>query len=129
MSATRILVVDDDRSIGLLVGKLLTDRGYAVDIARDGTEALFMLGQFPYKLAIIDYLMPRMNGPELLEKAKTVCPGLHGVFLTAYANIQTVFHAIDAGAERVLSKPADARELITVVEQLVGPGNTPGPHG
>lgn len=119
MSGTPLLVVDDDRSISGIVAKLLTDHGYSVDTACDGDSALQLLSQKPYVAAVLDYQMPGMNGVELFRRARELRPHLRGVFLTAYTNINTVFPAIDAGAERVLSKPVDVGELIPAVDELI----------
>jgi len=121
MSVARVLVVDDDRSNCDVVARLLADRGYEVDTASDGESALAMLEQSHYDLAVLDYQMPGMDGVELLTKAKELRPELVGVFLTAYTTIDKVFPAIQAGAERVLSKPPDVQELLPLVERLVGP--------
>src|SRR5262249_32978217 len=121
MSIPRVLVVDDDRSYCNLVAGLLAKRGYTVDRANDGESALQLVSRNPYDLAVIDFQLPNMNGVEFFRKAKELNPDLLGVFLTAHANIETVFPAIDAGIERVLSKPLDGREMIPLVEQLVGP--------
>jgi len=115
-----MLVVDDDRSISLQVAAILTDRGYAVDVANDGASALKLVAENPYVLAVLDYQMPDMDGVEVFQRAREQQPELLGIFLTAYANLNTVFPAIDAGIERVLSKPPSRRELIPVVEELMG---------
>lgn len=122
MADSKVLVVDDDRSQCEIVAKLLTDRGYEVDTACDGNEALGMMGRKRYALALLDYQMPGMNGVEVYQQARELQPGLRGVFLTAYTTIDTVFPAISAGVERVLAKPVDARELLPLVEELIGPG-------
>jgi DNA-binding response OmpR family regulator len=123
MSSPRILVVDDDRSYCALVASLLTKRGYIVDVANDGEVALDLVARYPYMLAVIDYQLPGMNGVELFRKAREYRPDLLGIFLTAHANISTVYPAIDAGIERVLSKPLDGREMIPLVERLIGPAS------
>jgi CheY-like chemotaxis protein len=120
MSIPRILVVDDDRSHRQIVCRILGSRGYHVESAADGTEALQLLTRKPFDLAIIDYLMPGMNGVETFCEARKICPTLVGVFLTAHANINTVFPAVGAGIERVLAKPANADELLSVVGELLG---------
>ena len=122
MSETRVLVVDDDRSNSEVVSRVLTAHGYEVDVADDGVTALGLIEQNPYRLAVVDYQMPGMNGIELFREARHKQPELLGVFLTAYANINTVFPAIEAGVERVLAKPLDSRELIRLAEELIGPG-------
>jgi len=123
MPGSRVLVVDDDRMNCEVVARLLSDRGYMVDVANDGSEALELIARNPYSLVVLDYLMPGMNGVELFRRARQLQPELLGVFFTAYANINTVFPAIEAGVDRVLAKPVDARELIPWVEQMIGPGD------
>lgn len=121
MPTAKVLVVDDDRGVSGLVATILTDHGYAVDVANDGQSALRLIAENPYILAILDYQMPGMDGVEVFQRARQRQPHLLGIFLTAYANINTVFPAIDAGIERVLPKPPSRRELIPVVEELIGP--------
>jgi CheY-like chemotaxis protein len=121
MRSPRVLVVDDDRSNSALVSRVLAGHGYMVDTATDGPSALKLIDEHPYKLAIIDYQMPGMNGVELFRAARQKQPELPGLFLTAYANINTVFPAIEAGIERVLAKPLDSAELIRLAAELIGP--------
>lgn len=120
MADAKVLVVDDDRSQCEIVAKLLSDHGYEVDIACDGTEALGLVSQHRYALALLDYQMPGMNGVEVYRHAKELQPDLVGIFLTAYTTIDTVFPAIEAGVERVLAKPVNARELLPLVDELIG---------
>jgi CheY-like chemotaxis protein len=122
MSSPRVLVVDDDRSNSALVSRVLAGQGYRVDIAADGPAALKLIDEHAYSLAIIDYQMPGMNGVELFRAARQKQRELPGLFLTAYANINTVFPAIEAGIERVLAKPLDSVELLRVAAELISPG-------
>jgi CheY-like chemotaxis protein len=122
MHSPRVLVVDDDRSNAALVSRVLASKGYTVDVAADGKSALELVRERSYQLAVVDYQMPGMNGVELFREARCLQPALLGVFLTAYANINTVFPAIEAGVERVLAKPLDAEELLRLTKDLIGPG-------
>ena len=124
--SNRVLVVDDDQSSLAIVARVLLAHGYAVDIADNGRSALELIKRQPYDMAVVDYQMPEMNGVELFREARRQQPLLRGVFLTAYANINTVFPAIDAGAERVLAKPLNSRELIRLTEELIGPSADAG---
>jgi CheY-like chemotaxis protein len=117
-ASPRVLVVDDDRSNTEIVSRVLAAHGYQVDVAGDGTAALELVKQHPYRLAVVDFQMPGMNGVELFRRARELQPHLRGVFLTAYANINTVFPAIEAGVERVLAKPLNSRELIKIADAL-----------
>lgn len=117
----RILAVDDDQSTRRIVGKLLSGRGYAVDTVADGPGALDLVRKNQYDLAVLDYEMPLMNGVELFRHISKLRPATVGIFLTAHTRLDTVFPAVEAGITRVLGKPIDGDELLTVVEQLVGP--------
>ncbi len=125
----RVLVVDDDRSNSEIVSRVLAAHGFAVDTAPNGQAALELVKQHPYRLAVVDYQMPGMNGVEFFRSARELQPELRGVFLTAYANISTVFPAIEAGVERVLAKPLNSRELIHIADALTAPGRLPNNPG
>ena len=109
MSERRVLVVDDDRSVSGLVATILADGGYTVDVANDGRSALKLVAENPYILAVLDYQMPDMDGVEVFQRAREQQPDLVGIFLTAYANINTVFPAIDAGIERAIKAAIASR--------------------
>ena len=115
-----VLVVDDDRGNCAIVARRLTQEGYEVDVAYNGLDALAMVQEKPYRLGVLDYQMPGMDGVELYQRITEVRPGMIGVFLTSYASINTVFSAVGVGVQRVLSKPVDFRELVPLVEELIG---------
>jgi CheY-like chemotaxis protein len=120
MVSQRILVVDDDRSACAAVRRMLTGEGYVVDTADNGISALEAVERQDYDLAILDYQMPGMDGIELCQRIRQMKPEIPAVFVTAYTTINTVFPAVLAGAERVLSKPVDIHELVPVVQELIG---------
>lgn len=119
MSDVRLLVVDDDRTCRDTVRKLLETRGYEIDTASCGTEALEMVAARPYALAVLDYQMPGMNGVELYQKIREVRGDMVAIFLTAFTTLDTVYPAIAAGVERVLAKPVRADELFPLVDSMV----------
>lgn len=121
MSAPRVLVVDDDRSVSRVVSSILADRGYTIDVAENGEAALKLVAEHSYDLAVLDYQMPGMDGVELFRRAREQQPDLLGIFLTAHTDLRTVFPAIDAGIERVLAKPPSRGELLPLVDELIGP--------
>ena len=76
--------------------------------------------RIPDALAIIDYLLPGMNGVELFCAMRQCRPGLTGIFLTGFTTIDVVFPAIEAGVLRVLSKPVDFAEIMPIIDEVVG---------
>src|SRR5882724_10065051 len=115
-----ILIIDEDPDAGLMMAKLLSALGYEADVARNGPTALQLVGRKNYGIALIDYLMPGMNGVELFRRMHEIRPELAAIFLTGYTTIDVVYPAIEAGILRVLSKPADFQELMPVLEEHLG---------
>lgn len=107
----RILVVDDDPDICLNLNDILTDRGYQVDVAHNGSSALELVRATPYDVALLDLRMPGMNGLELYREIKKLRAGTVAILVSAYAQGDTTEQALAAGAWRVLSKPLDPAEL------------------
>jgi DNA-binding response OmpR family regulator len=117
-----ILIVDDESDAGNILAKLLSAWGYDADVATDGQTALQLAAKRQYGLAIIDYMMPLMNGVEVLTRLREAQPDLAAIFLTGYTTIDVVYPAIEAGVLRVLSKPADFKELLPIIEEHLGAG-------
>lgn len=111
-----ILVVDDEPDACNLMAKLLSAFGYSVDVAYDGRSALKLVDQRKYGLAILDYEMPGMNGVDLFRRIRRARPSMAAVFVTGHTTIDVVFPAIEAGVLRVISKPADFKELLPIVQ-------------
>src|SRR5262249_9625481 len=120
MNCQRILIVDDERSMSAAVAAILSIEHYPFDIANDADSALHLVEQEPYGLAILDLMMPGMNGVELFRRIHESQPDIQAIMLTAHTTIDKVFPAIDSGITRVLAKPVDANELLPLVEQLIG---------
>lgn len=116
MESTKILVVDDDPQLRAVMAQKLTQWGYDVQTAADGASALELVRAYPYKLAVLDYQMPGLNGIEFFQLARRISPQLMGVFVTAHARIDTVYSAVDAGMSRVLAKPVNFVELAEILE-------------
>jgi YesN/AraC family two-component response regulator len=93
-------------------------RGHQVDYACSGRTALELFEKQPYDVALIDYSMPGMNGVELFRRMKEISPDVGGIFLTGYTTIDVVFPAIEAGVERVLSKPVDFEQLFPLLDEV-----------
>ncbi len=115
----RILAVDDDISMADTIAMLLTENGYACDVALSARQALVMLGQKPYDLMISDVTMPEMSGIELLVQVKKDFPNLAVIMATGVDDRQTAMQTIHLGAYGYVIKPFSLNEfLINVANAL-----------
>ena len=116
----RILVVDDEEILRMLITDTLEDFGFHIDEAEDGQVALAKMNEHDYDLVILDYMMPHLTGLELLEqlapeyKEKTPI-----IMLTAKAQESDRQMALDRGANYFVSKPFSPIELKAFVEELL----------
>jgi len=120
MVDTNILLVDDDEDSCTSMSDILCDLGYSVSLALDGPSALELAGWHQYRLALLDFKMPGMDGLELCRRLKGLQPGVVAYLVTAFASI-TSDAADSAGIRRVLSKPVDFALLLPIVKAAVGP--------
>jgi two-component system response regulator HydG len=112
-----ILIVDDDSLTCDYLAQILTAKNWSVDTASNSSAALELAGQKHYDVVVLDYKLPDMDGAELCRRIKDTQPDTRNVFLTDNPNIGTVFPAMEAGAERVLSKPVNPHELLHAIEE------------
>ncbi len=114
MERTPILIAEDDRMFRVLLQSWLEDRGYSVSMLEDGQQAWKLLSseQSP-KLAILDWMMPGLSGPEICRKlrARTDLQYRYVLLLTARKDKEDLAEGLEAGADDYLSKPFDALEL------------------
>ena len=103
-----------------MMAKLLSAWGFEADQALDGPKALELVEQKQYGIAIIDYQLPGMNGVDLFRRMREIRPDLCGVFVTGFTTIDVVYPAIEAGILHVMSKPADFKALIPIIEEHLG---------
>jgi CheY-like chemotaxis protein len=98
MVDTDILLVDDDTDTCASMSDIFLDVGYTVDLACDGPGALELSGGHHYRLALLDYNMPGMDGLELCRRLKTSQPSVVVALVTAFSSIATT-EAAEAGAQ------------------------------
>ena len=115
---SKILVVDDDPYIRELVGALLKGGGFDVCEAIDGRDALQRMDACP-DLAIIDLMMPNMDGYELCRKLRQYYENLPVLMLTAKAELPSKVKGFESGADDYLTKPFEGDELVLRVKALL----------
>ncbi len=115
----RILLVEDE---ALLRGQLLdelTRKGYAVDLAVDGEEAIYLGHETPYDMAIVDIGLPKVNGIEVIRNWRAKKLGFPILILTARGNWQDKVEGLEAGADDYLVKPFHLAELLARLQALL----------
>ena len=117
----RILVVEDDISTGDYLKKGLTEAGYSVDLARNGTDGLFQALEQAYDAIVLDVMLPGLDGWQIIEvlRKKSDVPIL---FLTARDGVQDRIHGLELGADDYLIKPFSFTELVLRLRTLLRRG-------
>jgi DNA-binding response OmpR family regulator len=110
----RILIVDDDDAIRALLHTILRRRGYATDVARNGAEAIEKLVEVRYSLAILDLMMPRMSGYDVLARLQEMLPEQRPLVMVLTAGL--VLRPIDMSfVIATIHKPFDVNLILDAV--------------
>ncbi|MFA6311775.1 MAG: response regulator [Sterolibacterium sp.] len=118
MSA-RILVVDDEDILIRCYRRILDEGGYQVDYARSGRDALKSAAASQFDLIVLDYLMPEMNGMEVLQRLKELHSDVRVIMVTGLDQIDTEIRAKELGVFDYLAKPFDPDDLKRAVERAL----------
>jgi len=115
-----ILVVDDDASLGETLKEFLSREGYEVEVAQSGSEALALQAANPrIALALIDLMMPLMDGLTLTVELRRNNPDIAVVIMTGYGTIESAIDAIKKGAEDYITKPFDYEAVRKKIARLM----------
>ena len=118
----RILVVEDEKKLATYIKKGLEENHFAVDVRYDGEEGLFMLDTNEYDLVVLDILLPKKNGLEILQQVRKNGKDMPILLLTAKDAIEDKAHGLDLGADDYLVKPFSFIELIARIRALIRRG-------
>jgi DNA-binding response OmpR family regulator len=119
--AKHVLAVDDEADIRMILESLLKSSGYEVDTASDGEDAATRLNEGRYDLVVLDVMMPRRDGYEVLRDIRG--RGLHDlpvVMLTAKASDKDVWKGYEEGVTYYMTKPFTNQAFLNIVNYLVG---------
>src|SRR5918996_1831988 len=119
MQSARVLVVDDEKSILMLLEKAFTQWAYRVTTAPTGAEALGALKTQVFDAALTDVRMPDMSGLDLLREIKKRDESIEVVIMTGYPTIASAVEALKEGAYDYLSKPLILDELHHLMQRLM----------
>ncbi len=113
--ARRLLVVDDDREIGLMLQRALGRRGFVVDATSSPDDALVRAAATPYDAPIVDLVMPGLDGAHLVGQLRGHLPGLPIALLTGYAH-SPLLEGVERSGVRVFAKPVVIHELVDFLQ-------------
>jgi DNA-binding response OmpR family regulator len=119
MITQKVLIVDDEEDVCRSASKILTRRGFAVDTVLGGEEAVRRMKETAFDLVITDFMMPKMDGLELLKIIRDHYPELDVIMITGYASIDSAVRATKLGAAGYLPKPFTPDELMKVTSRVL----------
>lgn len=115
----RILVVEDDAKIASFVTGGLKQHGFAVDHAADGEQALMLAGTTSYDAAVVDIMLPKLDGLSLVKRLRAERSTLPVLFLSARGTVDDRVRGLQAGGDDYLAKPFAFSELLARVQALI----------
>jgi DNA-binding response OmpR family regulator len=117
----RVLIAEDEPSIVISLEFLLREAGHEVAVARDGAQALRLIGTTPPDLVVLDVMLPSINGFEVCRRlrADALTQDIRILMLTARGRETEVGKGMTAGADAYMTKPFATKELVRIVAELL----------
>ena len=115
----RILLVEDDEKIASFIVSGLRQSGFAVDHAADGLEGLHLASTEPYAVAVIDVMLPGLDGLKLIEELRRRKVNTPIIILSAKRSVEDRVRGLETGSDDYLSKPFSFSELLARVQALI----------
>ena len=119
----RVLVIDDDEQIRVLLQQMMEWAGFDVMVAENGKVAMQMHSAQPADLVITDLIMPEQEGLETISRLKKESAGIKIIAISGGGRIGPEAYlpaALELGADKVFSKPFDVQEIVSTVKELLG---------
>lgn len=123
----RVLLVEDDQSLGQLLKDGLSHEGFQVDWVRDGYSAINKIMEEDYELVILDIMLPKMDGLRVCKKTRET-KDIPIIMLTAKAQIEDKVEGLSAGADDYITKPFSFKELIARIRAVLRRYKKNGPE-
>ena len=119
IQSQKVLIIDDDRSVRLVLGTILRKNGFTPIEATGGLEGIrFFRNEHPF-CVLLDLKMPEIDGIQTLEEMKKIDPFIPVIFITGYADIPTAVQAIKLGAYDFLTKPPQVDKLVLTIKRAI----------
>lgn len=123
-NAIKILLAEDDNNLGLLLESFIKAKGFKVDLARDGKQALEKFNQDTYHFIILDVMMPEIDGFTVAKEIRQIDAKIPILFLTAKSMKEDKLEGFAIGADDYLTKPFSMEELVARIEAILKRTNT-----
>ncbi len=114
----RILVVEDEKNLNRIISEAMEDEGYSVDSCFNGADALDYALTAVYDVVILDIMLPKLDGLELVRRLRRGGNNTPVLFLTARDSVADRVEGLESGGDYYLTKPFDFKELIAVVHVM-----------
>ncbi|MBI5201540.1 MAG: response regulator [Elusimicrobia bacterium] len=114
-----ILVVDDEPGMREMLRWQLSRRGYEIQTAQDGDQAMALVGRGGIDLVLTDVTMPRADGLQLLAQARARGGGPAVILLTGFGSVETAVYAMRRGASDFILKPFDVEALLGRIQEVL----------
>lgn len=118
---SKILIIEDEAAIRRVLGKIISEESdtYKVEEAEDGLKGIELIKDNDYDLVLCDIKMPKMDGVEVLEKAKKIKPEIPFVMISGHGDLDTAVNTMRLGAFDYISKPPDLNRLLNTVRNAL----------
>ncbi|MCG8420255.1 MAG: response regulator [Proteobacteria bacterium] len=113
-----ILVVDDDRDVCEYLQDFLTSEGYLVTVVNDPTQALEAMRQDEFHVVVLDIMMPKLNGIDLLEQIRATDDDIAVIILTGYPSLETATSSIEHDVSAYIRKPFTISEFREAIQRI-----------
>ena len=114
-----ILVVDDEPIMQEILGDFLREEGYSIDIAGSGEEGVDLAQKSSYDCAIVDLMMPGIDGIETMQKLRDIDASVPVIMVTAFASVESAVEAMKRGAFEYITKPFKNDEVLVVLQKAI----------
>ncbi len=131
----RVLIVDDEVNMQVVLSEAFEDEGHSVSAASNGAEAIAAIAAHDFDILILDLKLPDMTGIDVFRRAREIRPGILAIMITAYSSIDTAITAMKMGAYDYITKPFNVEKLLMVAGNAIEgtilsrAGRLHGPNG
>ena len=115
----KILIVDDEKTVADILKDCISDKERSIDVCYDGLDGIDHIQKNSYDLVIVDLVMPKVGGLDVLKYAKVANPEVLVIIITGYASVETAIMAVREGAYDYIRKPCKLEEIKIVVDNAI----------